>query len=180
MGSFSENRLARAAVLGGVLMAVTAFGSGCIPVGVRHLYHLLTMPEDLYDPIVTDGYFFAEDGASRSYSLEPRYYDYYEIGLMSEAAGIPADFRFRGRVEAEFFVGEEEVEAHSITSVVSASYAKDDMDHYAKVVLLRFELPLVGGGSEQARLKLSVTEPDSANAPLGPSLQLYVAVSATP
>lgn len=51
------------------------------PIGVRHLMHLFISPTDLYEPIVTDNFLFFQRNYSKTYSLKPKYFDFYDGGV---------------------------------------------------------------------------------------------------
>lgn len=151
-----------------------------LPAGVRHFLNLLVAPKDLYEPVVTDEFFFHDVGASKTYSLNPKYLDIYELGFLSGDQNIPSNYQFEGVVSAKFFYKNKLVLEAEITSVVSAWYAKNDMKHYRKISLLNFELPLKGKYRKDISLRLTVIEPDQETKSLADSLRLYIAVSATP
>lgn len=165
-----------------ILVMLVTFSSASLslPTGLRHFLHLLLPPKDLYVPIVTDEFFFHEIGASKTYSLNPKYLDIYELGFLSIDENIPSDYQFQGVVSAEFFYQDELVLKKKITSVISAWYAKNDMKHYRKISLLSFELPLKGKYREAIKIRLTVIEPDQASKPLANSIRFYIAVCATP
>ena len=151
-----------------------------LPAGVRHFLNLLAAPKNLYKPIVTDEFFFHHIGVSKTYSLNPKYLDIYELGFLSGDQNIPSDYQFEGVVSAEFFYKNELVLEVEITSVVSAWYTKNDMKYYRKISLLNFELPLKGKYREDIKIRLTVIEPDQKTKSLADSLRFYIAVSATP
>ena len=62
-----------------------------VPIGIRHFYHLIITPEDLYYPIVYDSFPFYEKGFSKTYLLNPKYLDYYDIGFLDIKEGISSN-----------------------------------------------------------------------------------------
>ncbi len=176
----TSTRSHRPAAWTGAVLTLALSGSGCVPVGVHHLYHLLNPPTDLYEPIVRDDNFFGVAGEERSYRLEPRYVDFYELGLRSRGAAIPKTFRFQGRVRFELFVADERVDSQELTRTVSAYHAKDGSEGYARIALASFALPASRCDDEPTTMRLTVVEPLALDDAIVGSLELYVAVAATP
>ena len=165
---------------GFAIVIVAASGLGCVPVGVRHFYHLLVPPADLYEPIVIDAFFFGEAGAKRSYVLKPRYGDYYEIGLRAEGRTIPKDLRFQGQVRVDLFKGDELAESLDLTEMRTRYHAKNGEQGYARVAFASFALPLSPCSDATTRMQVTVVDPVVIDATLANSLQFYVGVAATP
>lgn len=59
-------------------------------VGVWHLFHLVTQPQDLYAPIVEDDFQFYSKGYMKEYELTPSYRDIHEVIIASSSETIPS------------------------------------------------------------------------------------------
>ena len=151
-----------------------------IPIGIRHLAHLILPPKDLYEPIVSDDYIFWEEGFSRKYLLKPKYLDFYEIGLYSPIDHLPAIFKFQGKIRAQFFFKNELLFEKEIGSQIAGIYIIGDMNHYKNVALLKFEMPLLGKYKDDVSVKLTVLKPDINLEKYVNSVKIYIAVSSIP
>jgi hypothetical protein len=163
-----------------VSISLAACGGIHVPVGVRHFFHLVAPPEDLYKPIVVDVFPFWERGFSKSYSLNPKYMDFYELGLLAVSGGFPSREKFDGKIKVEFFHEGKIVSEHEITSIQGGVYAGKDMTQYKKVSLMDFEIPLQGNYKKNISIRLTVLDADRNLAKYGDSLQMYIAVSSSP
>lgn len=151
-----------------------------LPIGIRHLAHLTIRPKDLYKPIVIDKFPFYKKGFTKSYRLNPKHLDIYEIGFFSDEANISSKYKFGGKIRAEFFWKGKLLFNKIATSIDSASYIKGDMSRYKNVCLLKFCLPLQGRYKKDISVRLTVLEPDEDIEKYKDSLKLYVAVSTVP
>jgi len=152
-----------------------------LPIGVRHFFHLISAPKDMYHPIITDNYLFHKQGFSKTYFLKPKYLDIYEIGFISKAPNqIYSNYRFKGEVRVEFFYKEILLFDKVIKSTLSANYSDKDMGHYRSVSLLTFQIPLNGKYKNNISLRLTVVQPDVQLKSYANSIILYIAVSAIP
>ena len=161
-------------------VSLAACGGFRVPTGARHLLHLMTQPEDLYEPIMVDAFPFWQSGFSKSYSLSPRYMDFYELGFSVVDGGILSREKFDGKVKVEFFHEGNLVSEHEITSIQRGVYAGEDMTLYKKVSLLDFEIPLQGKYKKDISVRLTVLDADQKLEKYGDSLQMYIAVSTSP
>ena len=151
-----------------------------MPIVVRHLVHLAVLPKDLYEPIVVDTFLFWEDGFSKSYSLNPKYMDIYEIGLLATDENLSSKEKFTGTVKVEFLWQGKVVSEYEITSFQSGVYAGNDMTRYKKASLLSFGIPLQGKYEKDISIRMTVLEVDQNLKKYGGSLRMYIAVSASP
>ena len=163
------------------IMVVTAIkGFMPIPICVRHITHLVISPKDLYKPIVVDNFPFYEKGFTKSYLLNPKYLEIYEIGFLAEKADISLKYKFKGKIKAEFFWKDTLLFDKTVTRIDSTGDIKGDMSHYKEISLLTFEIPLQGKYKDDISIKLTVLEPDKELKKYGDSINLYIAVSAVP
>jgi hypothetical protein len=148
--------------------------------GIRHVIHLVTQPDDLYSPIVVDSFPFWSAGFSKSYSLTPKYMDVYEIGVQIADGGLLDKKPFNGKVKVEFLSGDSVVAELEATDIQGGVYAGTDMQHYKKMWLSTFEIPISGKYKDDLSVKLTVLEADKDMEKYGDSLQVYIAVSSSP
>jgi hypothetical protein len=151
-----------------------------LPIGVWHFSHLILPPKDLYKSIVVDVFPFWVRGFSKSYSLNPKYMDIYEIGLLSTDENFPSDEKFTGKVKVQFLSEGETVFESEMTSIQGGVYAGNDMKKYKKISLLNFEIPFKGKFTRNLVVRLTVLEPDTNIEKYGSTLQLFIAVSSSP
>jgi hypothetical protein len=151
-----------------------------VPVGVRHLVHLAVPPGDLYEPIVVDAFPFWESGFSKSYSLNPKYMDIYEAGLLSTDENLSSKEKFTGTVKVEFLWQGKTISEYEITSIQSGVYAGKDMARYKKASLMSFAMPLQGKYKKDISMRMTVLKADQNLKKYGDSLQMYIAVSSSP
>lgn len=151
-----------------------------LPIGIRHLLHLIITPKDLYEPIVIDNFQFYEKGFSKTYLLQLKYLDIYEVGFFSDKKDIQATYKFQGKLKAEFFYEDKFLFEKMATSWRTAEYVDGDMKYFKKISLIDFEIPIKGRYKENISVKLTVLEPDKQSEIFGDSIKLYISVSAIP
>lgn len=151
-----------------------------LPIGVRHLYHRIFAPKDLYYPIVSDNFLFYEKGFSKTYLLIPKYFDFYDFGFLIGKEGLSSKYKFNGEIQLEFFWKDKALLKKVVTSIDTVWYIEGDMTKYKKVSLMRFEIPLLGEYIDDIKVKITVLEPDQKLSKYGDSIKLYIAVSTTP
>jgi hypothetical protein len=163
----------------GVMIKVTK-GFIPFPIGIRHLYHRIIAPDDLYQPIVTDNFLFHDKGFMKTYILYPKYLDIYDIGILFANKDISSKYEFRGKLLLEFMWRDKVLFKRIVDSIDSAWYVEGDMAKYKEVSLMSFEIPLLGRYKNDISIRISVLEPDQELKIYGNSIMLYIAVSATP
>jgi hypothetical protein len=141
-----------------------------IPVGNRHLVHLLIPPKDLYNPIITDNFLFYKKGFSKVYFLEPKYLDFYDCGFSIDDEILP-DYKFNGKLKFEFFWKNKRLFEEIVTQ--PKTFGRNE------VSLIHFEVPLQGKYKKDISVQVTVLEPD-IELKDKKSLKLYIAVSGTP
>lgn len=166
-------------VIGGVVFK-SVKGFLPLPIWIRHLIHLTIEPKNLYQPIVSDKFLFYEQGVSKTYSLVPTYFDFYEVGFVVDGIGIDSTYKFKGKIKAEFYWKDSLLFERVITSMDQAWYKENDMHHYNKIALLKFGMPLLNKYAKDISIKLAVIDPDMQLKGVADSINLYIAVSASP
>lgn len=148
-----------------------------LPMGVRHLIHRAMPPEGLYEPIVEDNFLFYKKGFAKTYSLKPKYLDFYNIGFLVENSDLSSKYKFSGKVKADFYWKDKLLFSKEITSQISAAYSDNDFKYFSDVLLLHFEIPFQGKYTDDISVKLTVLEPDENLKPHGDSIKLFIGVS---
>ena len=151
-----------------------------LPIGIRHLYHLIVAPDDLYEPIVRDNFLFYEKGFTKSYTLHPKYLDIYDLGIISVHEELSSKYKFSGKLSVEFLWKDKVLSTEMADSIESATYVEGDMKKYKKVSLMSFEIPFSGKYKDDISIRISVIEPDQELKEYGDSVRLFLAVSASP
>lgn len=157
-------------------------GLFCVSSEFRHIMHLAFPPKDLYKPILVDAFKFHEKGFEKRYVLKPKCLDSYAIGILSEQQNIPWDYKFSGKIKAEFFWKDTFLFEKTVTSQGAAFCADNDktMKYYKNVYLLEFEVPLQEKYKDDISVRLTVLEPDGSLEKYGDSIKLFIGVSAIP
>jgi hypothetical protein len=148
-----------------------------IPIGIRHLAHLIAPPEDLYQPIIVDKFLFYEKGFTKTYSLKPTYLDIYEIGFSVGGEGITSKYKFKGKLKVEFFWKDKFLFNDVITKWKQAWDKENDMTHFKEISLYKFDMPLKGKYKNDVSVKITVLEPDDSLKELSDLIGLYIKVS---
>lgn len=148
--------------------------------GVNHLLNQVNAPSDLYDPIIEDACFLWEKGRVVTYPLIPKYHDIYEVGLRCDGDLIPCNYVFDGKLLVEFLEGGRVIKSEIVNSILTRSFAGNDMNFDNRLELLRFNLPLDGKYWENVSLKVTVLQPAEILKKYEHGLKFYVAVSSTP
>ncbi len=167
-------------IIVGVLVVWMVKGFFPLPIGIRHLFHLIFPPNNLYQPIVLDKFLFYEKGFTKTYYLKPNYLDIYEIGFLIDKNGIESTYKFKGKIKVEFFVKDEFLIGSMITSMDSALYKGTNMTYYKQISLYKFDIPLQEKYINDLSVKLTVLEPVQELKRFSDNVTLYIAVSATP
>lgn len=167
----------------GIVVLVMASVIGLIynlPIGIRHLIHLALPPKDLYEPVLIDKFSFDKEGFSKEYLIKPKYIDIYEIGFFDESCSIPSTYRFDGKMQLQIIQNEKIIYGKDIIAMESASYSKEDMNFYKKVVLTTFQFPVKKFKKKDMILKITVLKKDDKMDPFIDKIKLYIAVSSRP
>jgi len=142
-----------------------------VPIGVRHLAHLLIPPKDLYEPVVKDKFQFYKKGYTKTYSLSPKYFDFYDCGF-SINEDLPDNYRFNGKLKVEFLLKDILLLEKLITDWGTMGRKT--------VSLVHFEMPFQGKYAKDIAIRLTVLEPDLTLVKYKDSLELFIGVSSTP
>jgi len=149
-----------------------------LPMGLRQLMYLAMPPKDLYEPIVTDNFLFYEKGFTKTYLLRTKYLTLYNIGFLVKTNNLPSKYKFNGKVKADFYWKDKFLFSKEIASLISASYANNDLEHFSDVCLLCFEMPVQGKYKDDISVQLTVLEPDESLRQYGDSIKLFIGVGA--
>ncbi len=152
----------------------------CFPIGIRHIYHLLVAPDDLYDPIITDKFLFDKMGFQKTYTLHPKYFDLYDLSIVFLDGDISSKYKFSGKLSVEFLHKGNIVSQKIVDRIVTAGYAGKDMSKYNRIALLTYGIPIVGKFKDDISLRVTVLEVDQELKKYKNSIVLQVAVSPTP
>jgi len=140
-----------------------------------HLLNLFHHPKNLYEPIVVDAFNIWEKGFKKEYSLNPKYSDFYEIGIFNKT-GISADYKFNGKIKITFFRKNKVLQENIVTNMLAGYYLDKGMKYYKQISLFEFPVPLKGW-DKNCSIVLEVLEPDTVVRQYINSVQLYVSVS---
>jgi hypothetical protein len=164
-----------------LILLVTTFMIVCgvfrIPIGVLHFIHHAIPPKDLYEPIMSDHFPLWESGFSKNYSLDPKYADIYEIGLVARDKNFSTKETFTGKVKVEFFCQGEIISEYKITSIQRGVYAGKNMKRYKKISFMSFVIPLKGKYKKDISVRMTVLKADQNLKKYADSLEVYIAVS---
>lgn len=147
---------------------------------LSHIFHLMCPPEDLYAPIVLEEFQLYHEGYTHTFSLSPKYYDSYVIGFTSTKQNISVEDIYDGALRAEFYWKNELLFEKTSTSQLAAIYADSEMKFYKKVVLIDFEIPLLGKYKDEISVKLTVLKADEKLKKYADSTKLFIGVSPLP
>ncbi len=163
-----------------VLSVKVIMGFVPLPMGMRHLAHLMFIPKDLYQPVVKDSFPFYEEGFSKTYLLKPKYLDFYVVGFLSEDQNILAQDIFKGKIKAEFFWKDKLLFEKIATSQIAAQYMGTDMKYYKEVFLMDFGIPLQNKYKDDISIRLTVLESHESMRKYGDAIKLFIGVSSIP
>lgn len=152
----------------------------CFPIKIRHLYHLLTVPKDLYTPIVYDHFDFSKKGTTITYSLIPKYFDIYALSISFPNEKISSKYKFQGKLKIEFLYKEKIVLEKIADQNISALYADKEMSLYKRITLLNFIVPIYNKYKDNLSVRVSVIETDNLLEKYKDSTMLHIAVSSRP
>lgn len=150
------------------------------PVGIRHLYHILAAPKDLYKPIIFDRFLFDEQGFHKTYKLNPKYFDLYDLSIVFPNKDISSKYKFSGKLFVEFLYENKVVSKKIVDRINTGWFADGDISKYKRVSLLNFEIPIVGKYKKNIEVRITVLEADKNLKMYMDSIMLHIAVSATP
>ncbi|MBU0708028.1 hypothetical protein KKG41_06685 [Patescibacteria group bacterium] len=161
----------------GVFVYRFIFGFFPIPIGIRHLAHWIAPPKDLFQPILEDKFLFYEKGFTKTYHLKPKYFGGYYIGFFVGGEGITSKYKFKGKLDVEFFWKDKFLFKDGATGWVSAAYSKNAMTYFSEVDLYRFDIPLEGKYVKEVRVKITVLEPDEELEQFGDLITLFIKIA---
>ncbi len=151
-----------------------------IPLNIRHICHLVVAPKDLYKPIVADNFPFDKKGASKTYKLNPKYFDFYDISIQFLNRNISSRYKFSGSLSVDFMYKGEVVSTNIADRKISAWYAENDLSKYKRISLLNFEIPVNKKYKDHISVRITVLEVDQELVKYKNSIKLHIAVSAIP
>jgi hypothetical protein len=156
------------------------------PTGTWHLFHLATMPDDLFTPIIIDKFEFHTKEHTKEYKLDPKYRDLYEVLIFNENGFISEDFRsankrpeLKGEYKIQLFNGKEIVFEDTIKTWTRATFKNNDMKTYSDLTIYEFPIPLKGFSTSDIKLRISVIKPSSILEKYKQDIELRVRVSAS-
>ncbi|TDX51128.1 hypothetical protein [Orenia marismortui] len=147
------------------------------------LLNYIFFQEDLYSPVVVDDFLFYRKGYKKEYSLKIKYVDTYRVYFSVEPKYLPEDYKFKGKIKAEFFYKEEKIREQIITSINGSwlvnprSTNVKDTQVLNHISLLKFKIPLKGKYKNKIKLRLTVLEPDMQLKSFAEYIKLYVGVT---
>lgn len=149
-----------------------------IPLGFRHVYHLLTLPNDLFQPIQERKFNFYEAGYTERFELTPKYFDSYCIGYKAIAGTIPSSILFDGEVRADFFYKDTIVQTKESKVVYCVRDTQfRDSGQYTGCCFMEFDLPLDNKHLQDVSVRLTVIKPSKNLVPYQDNIELEVSVS---
>ena len=153
--------------------------------GAVRILHLVFMPSNLFEPIISDDFKFYKDNFSSEYMLKPKYRDFYEILISSKTGFKASDFSnsndrydLKGEFRIELFSGDEKIIDETVNRWSSATFMGNDLKTYTDLSIFEFPVQINGLKIEDTKLKISVVEPSQLLGKYKNDLQLQVRVSA--
>jgi hypothetical protein len=168
------------AIIISVLVLRLMIGFIPLPIGIRHFINMLVAPKESYAPIIVDKFLFHERGFTKTYILNPKHLDIYEVGVLFEKGGIESTYKYKGKIKFEFYWKDTFLFDGIVTTFDSALYEQNDMSKYRQISLFKFDVPLQRKYIEDISLKLTVLEPDQILERYKDLSNLYIAVSSVP
>ena len=150
-----------------------------LPTNLRHLVHLAFTPDDLYKPIIEDSFTFNKDGEHKTYNLQAKYFDYYDLSLLFQNDGISSNYKFTGILLVEFLHKDIVVSSMIADRIITAGYAGNNSSKYKKLTLLTFEIPVIKKYVNNISLRLTFLKIDP-HLIEHKDVKLSIAVSTTP
>lgn len=146
------------------------------PMGLRHFFNVIFYSRDLCEPIITDNFLFGQKGFTKTYVLQPKYLDYYEVNIFSEKENIPITFNFKGKLEI-VVIHKNKVIFKDISCSELAGYfsSKDPSNYIKRIAFTRFSLPY----KKDVSLRVTVLEPIEGLETFRDSIGLSVSVTGT-
>jgi len=126
--------------------------------GAQHLLHLMSPPSDLYAPILSEPFRFDELGYARSYPLDFKYVDFYDISIRSDL-GLPEGPGFSGKLLLELLHADSVIEQTTVVRP-SATVFCPDGGNVCEAILHTVALPLAGRYQSGVYLRITVVDAD--------------------
>ncbi len=156
-------------------------------IGIWHLINLVTMPEDLFSPIINDKFDFDKKGNSKEYTLNPKYRDFYAVSIVSQNGISKADFgtndnryELEGKLKVELFNNGQKVSEKIVTRWMSGLYKNNNMKIFKSITIFTFPVPVNGFSINSMKLKISVVEPSNILKKYKNDIELQITVSGVP
>lgn len=146
-----------------------------LPIVVRRTIHTFFPEKDFYKPVfIDDEFLLTQEGFSKEYLLDIKYYDFYRLGLVSTKGDIPAKYEFKGLIKLEFFCNNELIFSHNISSASRKCFAGKDLGRLERIDLFEFPFPIAGKYKKDVKMKLTVLKQDLELLPYMDSIQISV------
>ena len=99
---------------------------------------------------------------------------------MPSGYATKSKYTFNGKIKIDFFYKDLLLSSKIISSYVSVTYKKNDMNYLEKISLSIFEVPLMGKYKKDISVRVSVLEPDNELKNYADSAKLFIGISGTP
>ena len=166
-------------------LSVLAFLFSSKGIGIWRIIHLITMPADLFEPIISDTFRFHKNGYIKEYQLKPKYRDYYEIIITSKSGFDSAEFAaqekrssLQGQYKIELFRADEKISEETVGNWSAASFKGTDLKAYRSLSIYEFPLPIKNFKIKNIRLRFSVIKPSLLLERYKNDVELQIRVSA--
>ncbi len=141
-----------------------------LSVSSRHVLHLIFQPKDLYKPIVIDYFSFYKKGYTKTYSLKPKYLDYYALSFKIKSENTGEYLKYKGVLNIKILSKSGETLLESNINIDDQTLFKQETE------LFNFPLPVSGKHSE-VNMRVEVLEPDTDFEKYGENINLVIGVS---
>lgn len=128
-------------------------------------HFVFTPKKELYKPIVYDDFNFYEKGYSKTFKLNYKYIDRYEIDMLDETHKIPTgrynkseEYKLNGKIQFDFYSNDKLIKTEITESGGGGAYASD-MEYFEFIVLRMFNIPMEYKYYKNMTLKVTVLEP---------------------
>ena len=147
-----------------------------IPQDYRQAINLLHMPDDLYNPIISEKIDFHVKGYTKKYKFEPKYLGIYEAGIDFGDGGVKKEYVFKGEILFEFISNGEVLESKIASKIISALYMDNNLERYRKVTIAEFNGYIGQNQIDDLSVRLTVIKPDMELQNYQGEVKVYIAI----
>ena len=157
-----------------------------MPQGIRRLLYAALDNTGHKTRLVEDHFLLNKKGFQKTYDLDLKFIDTYTIGILRESDYFPGEFRYKGKIQADFYAnGNKLFTKISDSSTTNYFFIICDMKSdpwktaILKIGLIDFDVLINGKFYPDMTVTITVLEEDENLIPFQEDVKLYIGIDKT-